>query len=780
MYAGKLNSFLSKNVNWQKLLRKMIRPILSVFTLIGILFVSLIGIPEIRAQENIHKIQILDAETNLPVRDAIVSFQKSGKKGKKGFRSEYTDKKGEVQIPYTGQIQIFIQQFGYKTYTDTINVSDITIISLEKLSVELATVEVSTAQYENTTQRNSVQEIRVIGRDQIKSQQAINLEEILSNQLNINVDQDPSLGSSLNIQGVGGQNIKILVDGIPQIGRQNGSIDLGQFNMYNVERIEIIEGPMAVDYGADALGGVVNIITKKDFPYRIQSDINLRHESVGHYNIDGTINYQFKNNKLILGGGRYFFDGYSAEHTSRTKTWKPREQYFLNFKYIYRKNGTELIVKSDHLKQFTYFRNEPIITPYEAYVFDDEYTVNRIGNSVFLNQRFENNSALNLIAGYSYFQRDRNGFRKDLTTLNSNALEGPQANNSNKVSDVLLRGTFSTNFPLSHFNQQIGFDAHHETGEGDRITEGIQTIGDYAIFTSFEYSPINSLTIRPGVRAAYNTKYGSPFIPSLNIRYDVHDKLILRSSIARGFRAPSIKELELNFVDVNHNILGNPNLEAELSKNMSLSLHYYRENNKDIDQHFESKFFYNRIDNLISLALVDENAQLYSYVNLSHAITLGYSLNFFYRYKQLKLNAGIATTGVDNGLRAEDAKRAFYYSPEYRANVNYSLQKYNLDFGAYFNLYGAQQGLLRGDNGKIVESRIDSYAILDFVVGKQLLKNKISLSSGIKNLLDVKNINGASISGNVHSDGGNSNIIAMGRNYFLALRINLYSDAANK
>ncbi|NNF02263.1 MAG: TonB-dependent receptor [Bacteroidia bacterium] len=732
------------------------------------------------AQSNDRFVKIIDSETKKPIANAITTFHMIGKRSKKSYQSEYSNNKGEVLIPFEGLIQIYVQQFEYKSYIDTITSYQNTVIELTKLSFELDEVVVSTSQYEDNTQRESIQEIRVIGRDQIESQQAVNLSEVLNNQLNINIDQDPVLGSRLNVQGIDGQNIKILVDGVPVVGRQNGNIDLSQFTLNNVERIEIIEGPMAVDYGADALGGVVNIITKSDFPYRIQSEVNTRYESVGHYNVDATINYQHGKSKLSFSGGRYFFDGYSSVDTSRSQVWKPREQLFANVKYTYVNEGTELVFKSDHLRQTTYFRSDPVITPYEAYSFDDEFIVSRINNALFLNQRFENNSSLNIIAGHSYYQRDKDGYRKDLTTLTTNALNSESAHTSNSVRDLLLRGTFSTNFPLSRFNQQIGFDAHHEQGEGDRINDGKQIIGDYAIFTSFEYNPINALTIRPGVRAAYNTKYGSPFMPSLNIKYDLQENITFRTSIARGFRAPSIKELELNFVDVNHNIIGNPSLDAELSNNLSLSAHYYKSINKDKDIHIEAKSFYNKIDNLISLALVDANTQLYSYVNLNQAETMGYSVNVYYRHKRLKISTGAGTTGVDNGLNVETRKQSFYYSPEYRGSLTYTIDKWKTDIAAYAKHYGVQKGLIRNENGVVTESSIESYSMFDLIASKSIMKNKITFVAGIKNIFDVTDINGNAISGNIHGASGSSNVVAMGRNYVFAMRFNLYSDAAKK
>ena len=755
-------------------MKKMNRKLLALLLMfVAVLCINVIS----NAQDHSRSVKVIDSETKKPVENAVVTFHQLGKRSKKSYKSEYTNRKGIAGIPYDGIMQIFIQQFGYKSFVDTISSYQNTVVEITKLEIELNEVVVSTAQYDNSTQRESMQEIRVIGRDRIESQQSISLEDVLVNELNMGVNQDPALGSSMSIQGVDGQNIKILVDGVPAIGRQNGSIDLSQFSLYNVERIEVIEGPMAVDYGADALGGVVNLITKKDFPYRVQGNVNMRYESVGHYNVDGVLNYQYGNSKLMIGGGRYFFDGFSSVDTSRSEVWKPREQYFMNLKYIYRKNGTELIFKSDHLKHMIFFRNEPVITPYEAYAFDDEFEVTRSNNSLFWNQRFDNNSSLNMIAAYSQFQRDKNGFRKDLTTLTSNALSSEQANTSNKVRDILLRGTFSTNFPLSRFNQQIGFDAHHETGEGDRINDGTQTIGDYAIFTSFEYKPITGLSIRPGVRAAYNTKYGSPFMPSINLKYDLQEDIVFRASAARGFRAPSIKELELNFIDVNHNIIGNPSLDAELSRNYSMSGHFYKDLDKDRSMHIETKLFYNHIDNLISLALVDENTQLYSYVNLNKVETMGYSINADYTYKDVKISGGIGSTGIDNGLNAENTKQDFYYSPQYRGSLLYNIRRYNVSIASYLKHYGVQKGVITGESGRVEEISIDSYTMLDVIVSKNLFQNRISFSTGVKNLLDVTDINSSAVSGGVHGSGGANNITAMGINYFLALRLNLYSDA---
>jgi outer membrane receptor for ferrienterochelin and colicins len=120
-----------------------------------------------------------------------------------------------------------------------------------------------TGQYGENSLKNSVFKVKVIDAQRIQQQGAVNLKDVLANEINIRINQDPALGSSINLQGVTGQNIKILIDGVPVIGREGGNVDLTQINLNNVERIELVEGPMSVNFGSDALGGVINIITKK-------------------------------------------------------------------------------------------------------------------------------------------------------------------------------------------------------------------------------------------------------------------------------------------------------------------------------------------------------------------------------------------------------------------------------------------------------------------------------------------------------------------------------------
>ena len=122
---------------------------------------------------------------------------------------------------------------------------------------------VVTGNYKPTGIDKSVVPTRIISLSKLSPLAAQNVADVLKYQANLRIQQDNILGTGLTMQGISGENVKILINGVPVNGRQNGNIDLGQLNVNNVERIEIVEGPLSVQYGTNALAGTINIITKK-------------------------------------------------------------------------------------------------------------------------------------------------------------------------------------------------------------------------------------------------------------------------------------------------------------------------------------------------------------------------------------------------------------------------------------------------------------------------------------------------------------------------------------
>jgi len=109
-------------------------------------------------------------------------------------------------------------------------------------------------------EKNALYNIKVIRKEEIRKLVNPNLAEALQHQLNIDLSHSPIFGTGIELNGISKENIKILIDGIPITGRVNGVLNLQQIDLSRAERIEIIEGPVSVFYGTDAMGGIINII----------------------------------------------------------------------------------------------------------------------------------------------------------------------------------------------------------------------------------------------------------------------------------------------------------------------------------------------------------------------------------------------------------------------------------------------------------------------------------------------------------------------------------------
>ena len=142
---------------------------------------------------------------------------------------------------------------------------------------------------------NAIRVIKVIDADDIQNSASQNLSELIRSQLNFRISNDLVLGGGLSINGLGGNNIKIMVNGVPIVGRLNGEIDLTQIQIDQYDRIEIVEGPSAVEYGTNSLAGTINLITDLKHQDQISSNCKFRYESVGAYAQSAKIN-KSKNN----------------------------------------------------------------------------------------------------------------------------------------------------------------------------------------------------------------------------------------------------------------------------------------------------------------------------------------------------------------------------------------------------------------------------------------------------------------------------------------------------
>jgi len=732
------------------------------------LFLRLIGLVVLLLTVNFvsgqqSTVRIIDGKTKEPVAFAHVCFESLTSATLKHF---VTDIDGNVPNETKEKSKVAISYVGYETLTDTIQPGVSFTLQLIPAVLNMSEV-VVTAQLIPERADKSIYKINVINSRQIELKAATNLTDLLNTESNMRVSQGGILGSSLSIQGLSGENVKFLVDGVPVVGRLNGNIDLNQLNLFNVDHVEIIEGPMSVIYGSNAIAGVVNIITKENKKSAASAYASAYLESVGVYNFNAGASIRKKKSNFSLDMARNFFDGYTTADSLRSMQWKPRLQYNADAYYLYSGNKTRVKLSVQFFDETIQDKGD-LQKPYYETAIDNNFHTIRQTSKAEASYTISDNRQISMVGAYSTYLRKREVYHNDLTILEKQLAGGDTTN----VGSYLLRAWYNRNYSNQKLNYQVGFDGNLEINEGERIEGGTQQIGDYAGFVSIKYNPLKQLSLQPGARFIYNTKYDAPVVYSVNVKYSPTTNTSVRATYARGFRAPSIKELYLDFVDINHNLHGNPDLQAEYSHNVNFNFSYNRETPNGY-LNCEAGTFYNYVDNTIWLFQVGDDITTYTYGNVSTFISKGVqasgTVSF---YPTLTLKGGISHVGrkfPDN--TSEGDNQSFHYSTDFNAMATYNIIKINASVTANYK-YTGRFPLLTPD-GNFEDEYIDGYSNLDISMMKSFLQNSLSVSVGGKNLLDVKDVETGIVNSGAHTGGGDgSSRVAWGRTAFVKLTYN--------
>lgn len=643
---------------------------------------------------------------------------------------------------------------------------------------------VVTGQYRPQSAKNSVYQVRTITRERIQKQGATRLQDVLSNELNIRFSQDLATGgSAITLQGLSGQNVKILVDGLPMTGRQgvNNEFDISQLDINTIERIEVVEGPMSVVYGADALAGVINIITKKAGQSKLSVTARLHEETVGNeYGIKQGIHNQqagltWKRNGWEAGGSfaRNYFGGWRDTAIDRELVWHKKDQLIANgfigfsgkkFNLRYRIDGLDEVITNPG--NFLAF-GDPISGDTLAY--DQEYLTRRLMHQLQGSYFVNGDLSFQLQSGYSTYRRQV--FSTTLNKATGDVRLDPGEGRQSVVdfSGFTFRGTavYKLN---DQFSFQPGVDINLDRGEGERLKNGKNGVDDYAFFISTEYTPNSKINIRPGLRFINNSVYDAPpVIPSLNTKFVLTKNLDLRLAYARGFRAPSLRELYFSFFDANHQVIGNPDLKAETSNSFTGSFNWKRNNAQGLIYTIQLGGFYNQVDNMIDYVFTQssDTARLF---NILNSKTAGVNLNGSVSAKNWTLSAGVAYTGFNNDQYAADKSlEQQLWSAEANASAMYSFPKIGLDLNLFYKFTGKRPRYV-ANGPDFVLSKQESFQLADFTVRKKIT-SYLQLSTGVRNLFNVDRIRSSFVVGGVHTGGGLS--VGTGRSYFASLLFNL-------
>lgn len=632
---------------------------------------------------------------------------------------------------------------------------------------------VITAQYTPTDSRNAIMPVRVIDAATMIRRGAVNMEELLAGEVNFQFKTDMILGSGVSIRGVGGENVKILIDGVPVVGRMNGNVDLSQIPLTQVARVEIIEGPMSILYGSNASGGVINIITKKAPMGQAEGEYQAQAETIGlqthHLRLGGR-----KGPWSIQGNaGMFEFNGIPDDNGSRSVTWNPKDQRYA---------GATLRFQPGDSTSFSYtfqaFEEEvanlgELRRPqFKPYAFDDYYTTQRRDHSLQVEKWLAPRWLMTFTAGYNDFQRFKNSYRFDQEDGANTLLPGLQ--DTNRFQAGMFRALFGSQRNAS-FDVQAGLEGNYELSSGDRILSpadsgATASMGDLAGFASLRWKPTRALSVQPSVRYGYNSRFTHPLLPALHFKYDLSGATSLRLGYARGFRAPSLKELFINFIDLNHFIIGNPDLQAEVSNTLTLRADSRKRLSRNWAADGFGELFYNHITDRIQLVQTSQLLQ-FSYRNIDQFTSYGVTGSLRVVHEKgsfLKVNASYTGLGRPEGA-VTNLRTIDLFATAITSEGSWRINKLGADIGVLYRFTGPSPIFFLAETGGVSVGQISAQHLLNLTLTSRCWDNRLLFQAGIKNILDQREVNVGGTVGGVHSGGNGAQPIQMGRSYFLKM-----------
>ncbi len=466
---------------------------------------------------------------------------------------------------------------------------------------------------------------RVISSSDLRIADATNIQDLLTQELpGLEFGYAMSQETSLNMNGFGGNAILFLVDGERLAGETMDNVDYTRLNLDNVGRIEIVKGAASALYGANAVAGVVNIISRENTePWT--ANVNTR--------------YNTFNKEWRYGGTFTFKTGIVASQTNVQRTTSNLVQLVspLAKSEIKEMFGGESLNLKERLT-FTLSDKVKLIARggYFSRISDrSNYADHYYDYTGGLKGLFDFSTLDHLEISYAYDQYDKARYN----VYNERTNEHDYSNRQH-----VARGLYSHLFGKNTLT--VGADYMYDYLTTYQFTDNekhTQTSTD--AFAQFDYNPLKWLNLVGSVRYDYfsASKKGA-FTGRLAVMTK-WDWLSIRANYSGGFRAPSLKEMYMNFDMANiMMIYGNSELNPEKSHNFNLAFEH--SGNVKSEGFFGGQYsftlmgFYNKYDSRITATDFDDNSGKTAsrYCNDEGVKVAGFSFNAQYR---LRMGLGI-------------------------------------------------------------------------------------------------------------------------------------------
>ncbi len=545
-------------------------------------------------------------------------------------------------------------------------------------------------------------------------------------------------GYELSLQGLSSDQVLVLIDGLPLAASTNSTVDLSQYLLSNIERIEVIKGASSAQYGSAAMGGVINIITKKPTDgLSMQAQVDVG--SYGKQNASGrSAKANDRHAQISVEGGieqlrgRLSFDQFDSDGFSidpknfpRQGDQQQREQYTAYAVWDPLQQAS-IWAEINHYKEEDVQRVLNFVPPYyQQQVKTEDIERNRFSTG----------------ANYLSAQGIRSEIKAVHETYDSKSALLVGGFPADKRTSQQENNHISTQFDLPRWNSQLwqlGIDWHDESltqynqGKAELVSDTIRHQRQEAYVQNDVFFN-DKLEAVFGLRYQNDDDFGDHSAAKASLKYqllsDPAHQLNIRASFGQGYRVPNLKERFYIFdhSQLGYMVIGNPNLQPESSDSYQLGFNLLLGDAWTI----EANAFRNNIQDLIQTDYA--NTQIingithYTYNNVARAKTQGLESTVNWQATEsIRLNAAYTFT------QAKDQTTGLFITqrPEH-------IVRLGADWQASDQLSLSLRGRYQSDEYTDSDNQFKSpaWATVDFNLNYNWL-NGLSTFAGINNLFD--------------------------------------------
>ena len=565
------------------------------------------------------------------------------------------------------------------------------------------------------------------------------------------------MGSNIQLNGLKNDYILILIDGKRINGDVGGQNDLSRINMNNIERIEIVKGAVSSLYGSDAIGGIINFISKK----------NKDKFSISNTSRIGEHGDVSQNNNINVNHGKW--NSSTSFAYMHTDGWKNTRREWYRDK-LYENSVTKTVNYSSNYsisEELTFQVSEKLLLNtnmsfYEKWTYRPTGIPQwRLNDFYYRDQTYgagarynlKNKDYLSLDVSHDRYDYYYDYTSRDYTEYydgNGDRIVYYEGDRVLQTSQQRLLNSLKGVFYLNEQNT-LSAGAEHiwdKLVSPYRLENDEATAYSISAYVQDEWNITEAFNITAGVRFGQHKEFGKTFTPKVSAMYKLGD-FNLRATYSNGFKAPTIKELYYHYyatiMSKYKAYYGDTDLKAQQSDYYSFNLEYNK-------SPFKASItaYHNNIRNMISLQTTSTSyedkllmvEETMKYVNLAKGRTYGIDFTFDV-ILPMNFKIGGSYSYLDaKGQRTDDEMADDYMKYVYingtsihnasvRTSWNKSWKKYKLGV----NLNGRYQS----KKYYISEGNTKAYQIWRFNTSHSILdtkKWKIDANVGVDNIFD--------------------------------------------